>query len=153
MAGTCRETAASLITSAMMQPGDEKVVAQRIVDVLSARHTLKPVETPATPASNLSGGWDVEINATRQSGTTHRLHLQQNGNRLDGIHQGTSHAGHHRHDQRRYGDALEQCGGTPRRLVELPVPRQGVGRHVVRDLDLGDCRTATWTARRPRSTV
>ena len=75
------------ITSAMMQPGDEKVVAQRIVEVLSARHTLKPVEAPATPASNLSGGWDVEIKYAA-SGATHRLHLQQNGNRLDGIHQG-----------------------------------------------------------------
>ena len=75
------------MTAAMMQPGDEKVVAQRVVEVLSARHTLKPVEAPATPASNLSGGWDVEIKYAA-SGTTHRLQLQQNGNRLDGIHQG-----------------------------------------------------------------
>ena len=120
------------ITSAMMQPGDEKVVAQRIVDVLSAKHTLKPVETPATPASNLSGGWDVEI---RVRGKWYDTSPPPPAEREStGWHPSGElpHAGHHRYDQRRYGDAFEQCGGTPRRLVELPVPRQGVGRHVVR---------------------
>jgi L-seryl-tRNA(Ser) seleniumtransferase len=141
------------ITSAMMQPGDEKVVAQRIVDVLSAKHTLKPVETPAAPASNLSGGWDVEIRYAA-SGTTHRLHLQQNGNRLDGIHQGNFLT----------RDITGTISGDTVTLSSNVAERHGdsltyrfrgkvSGDALSGDLDLGEYRTATWTARRPRSTV
>ena len=141
------------ITSAMMQPGDEKVVAQRIVDVLSAKHTLKPVETPATPASNLSGGWDVEIKYAA-SGTTHRLHLQQTGNRLDGIHQGNFLT----------RDITGTISGDTVTLSSNVAERHGdslnyrfrgkvSGDTLSGDLDLGEYRTATWTARRPRSTV
>jgi len=141
------------ITSAMMQPGDEKVVAQRIVDVLSAKHTLKPVETPAAPASNLSGHWDVEIKYAA-SGTTHRLHLQQNGNRLDGIHQGNFLT----------RDITGTISGDTVTLSSNVAERHGdsltyrfrgkvSGDTLSGDLDLGEYRTATWTARRPRSTV
>jgi L-seryl-tRNA(Ser) seleniumtransferase len=136
------------ITSAMMQPGDEKVVAQRIVDVLSARHTLKPAEAPANPASNLSGGWDVEIKYAA-SGTTHRLHLQQNGNRLDGIHQGNfltrDIAG------TISGDAVTLSSNvTERHGDSLNYRFRGKvsGDMMSGDLDLGEYRTATWTARR-----
>jgi L-seryl-tRNA(Ser) seleniumtransferase len=141
------------ITSAMMQPGDEKVVAQRIVDVLSARHTLKPVEPPATPATNLSGRWDVEI-MYAASGTTHRLHLQQNGNRLDGIHQGNFLT----------RDITGTISGDTVTLSSNVAERHGdslnyrfrgkaSGDTLSGDLDLGEYRTATWTARRPRTTV
>ena len=140
------------ITSAMMQPGDEKVVAQRIVEVLSARHTLKPVEAPATPASNLSGGWDVEIKYAA-SGTTHRLQLQQNGNRLDGIHQGNFLT----------RDVTGTISGDTVTLSSNVAERHGdslnyrfrgkvSGDTLSGDLDLGEYRTATWTARRPRTT-
>ena len=140
------------ITSAMMQPGDEKVVAQRIVEVLSARHTLKPVEAPATPASNLSGAWDVDIKYAA-SGTTHRFHLQQNGNRLDGIHQGNFLT----------RDVTGTISGDTVTLSSNVAERHGdslnyrfrgkvSGDTLSGDLDLGEYRTATWTARRPRTT-
>jgi uncharacterized pyridoxal phosphate-dependent enzyme len=136
------------ITSAMMQPGDEKVVAQRIVDVLSARHTLKPVEAPATPAGSLSGGWEVEIKYAA-SGTTHRLHLQQNGNRLDGIHQGNFLT----------RDITGTISADTVTLSSNVAERHGdslnyrfrgkvSGDTMSGDLDLGEYRTATWTARR-----
>lgn len=75
------------ITAAMMQPGDEKVVAHRVHQVLSQKHTLKPVEPPRPPAATLSGRWDVEIQYAASS-TTHALHLRQDGNTLEGLHQG-----------------------------------------------------------------
>ena len=141
------------MTAAMMQPGDEKVVAQRIVEVLSASHTLKPVEASATPASNLSGGWDVEIKYAA-SGTTHRLHLQQNGNRVDGIHQGNFLT----------RDITGTISGDMVTLSSNVTERHGdslnyrfrgkvSGDTMSGDLDLGEYRTAAWTARRPRTTV
>jgi L-seryl-tRNA(Ser) seleniumtransferase len=75
------------ITSAMMSPGDEKIVAQRIVQVLSGRHTMKPVESPVPPATNLAGRWEIEITYAAST-AVHAVHLVQNGNRLEGVHQG-----------------------------------------------------------------
>jgi L-seryl-tRNA(Ser) seleniumtransferase len=136
------------MTAAMMQPGDEKVVAQRVVEVLSARHTLKPVEAPAAPAANLSGGWDVEIRFAA-SATTHRLHLVQNGNRLEGIHQGNFLT----------RDITGTISGERVTLSSNVAERHGdslnyrfsgkvSGDTLSGDLDMGEYRTAAWTARR-----
>ena len=43
------------ITSAMMAPGDEKLVAARIVEILSAKRTLTPPEPEVAPSANLFG--------------------------------------------------------------------------------------------------
>jgi L-seryl-tRNA(Ser) seleniumtransferase len=70
----------------MMAPGDDKVVAERLFAVLQ-----KPprVEEPpkAPPATDLTGTWDVRIEYAA-SASTHKLHLRQRGNDLDGTHQG-----------------------------------------------------------------
>ena len=105
------------------------------------------------PRDNLSGRWDVEINYAA-SGTTHRLHLQQNGNRLDGIHQGNFLT----------RDITGTISGDMVTLSSNVTERHGdslnyrfrgkvSGDTMSGDLDLGEYRTATWTARRPRTTV
>jgi len=70
----------------MMAPGDDKVVAERLFAVLSnpPRVEEKPL---APPATNLTGTWDVRIQYAA-SVSTHRLHVRQQGNDLDGVHQG-----------------------------------------------------------------
>jgi uncharacterized pyridoxal phosphate-dependent enzyme len=139
------------ITSAMMSPGDEKIVAQRIVEVLSAKHTLKPTEPDAPPAANVSGRWLVEIRYAAGT-TTHTLHLQQNGNRLEGIHQGDfltrDVAGAIR------GDAVTLASSvTERHGDSLNYRFSGTvsGETIGGSLDMGEYLSATWTARRPPS--
>jgi len=140
------------ITSAMMAPGDEKIVAQRIVQVLSGKHTLKPVEAPATPVTNLSGRWAIEIQYAASS-TTHTVHLQQNGNRLEGTHQGDFLA----------RDISGTISGDTVSLASNVTERHGdaltyrfsgkvTGETMSGSLDMGEYLTATWTARRPVST-
>ena len=75
------------ITAYMMLPDDVKIVADRVYDVLSAkRPPWKPV-TPAPPAGNLTGRWNVRIEFA--AGTAeHTLHVTQQGNQLTGTHQG-----------------------------------------------------------------
>jgi len=73
------------ITAWMMQPGDDKVVADRLFEVLSKKRSAKAA--PATPAANLSGRWDVEV-AFFSSKSRHTLTLEQDGNRLRGSHKG-----------------------------------------------------------------
>ena len=136
------------ITSAMMAPGDEKIVAQRLVQVLSAKHTLKPVEAPAVPVTNLSGRWTIQIQYAASS-TTHTVHLQQDGNRLDGTHQGDFLA----------RDMSGTISGEAVSLTSSVTERHGdaltyrfsgtvTGEIMTGALDLGEYLAATWTARR-----
>jgi len=73
------------ITAWMMQPGDDRVVAERLHGILAARRSPKPAPLP--PAANLSGRWDVHLEFF-SSTSKHTLTLEQNGNRLQGTHQG-----------------------------------------------------------------
>ena len=68
-----------------MQPGDDKVVAERLLEVLSRKRSPKPA--PAAPVANISGHWDVEV-AFFSSNSQHTLTLEQDGNRLRGSHKG-----------------------------------------------------------------
>jgi L-seryl-tRNA(Ser) seleniumtransferase len=136
------------ISSSMMAPGDEKVVAQRIATELSAKHTLKATDPPATAVTNLSGRWGVEIQYAA-SAATHTLHLQQNGNRLDGTHQGDFLA----------RDITGSISGDTISFESVVTERHGdaltyrfngkvSGETMSGALDMGEYLGATWTARR-----
>ncbi|MGH9720414.1 MAG: aminotransferase class V-fold PLP-dependent enzyme [Bryobacteraceae bacterium] len=73
------------ITAWMMQPGDDKIVADRLFGVLSQKRSPKPA--PAAPGANLSGRWDVSLEFF-SSKSRHTLMLEQDGNRLQGSHKG-----------------------------------------------------------------
>ena len=135
----------------MLAAGDEKIVAQRIVQILSAKHTLKPGSTPMPPVGNVSGRWDIDIQF-KASKTTHTVHLQQNGNRLDGIHQGDFVT----------RDISGTLDGDAISLASVITERHGdalnyrfagkvAGGTMSGSLDLGEYLNATWTARRPAS--
>jgi L-seryl-tRNA(Ser) seleniumtransferase len=137
------------IVAAMMLPGDEKVVGQRVADVLSAKHSPKPAEEPAPPAANIAGRWDVEIQYAASS-TIHRVYLQQNGNRLEGAHQGNflnrDIAGTIN------GDAVALASNVAERHGDALTYRfsgKVAGDTMSGTLDLGEYRAATWIARRP----
>jgi L-seryl-tRNA(Ser) seleniumtransferase len=141
------DTGISVVAS-MMSPGDEKIVAQRIVEVLSARHTLKPAEETLAPAADLSGRWDVEI-AYTASRTRHMLHLRQDGNRLQGVHQGNFLT----------RDIAGTINGDAVSLASTVTERHGdslnyrfsgrmSGDTMSGTLEMGEYRAATWSARR-----
>jgi uncharacterized pyridoxal phosphate-dependent enzyme len=73
------------ITAWMMQPGDDKVVANRLFEILAQKRDPKPPLTP--PSVNVSGRWDVNIEFF-SSKSQHSLILEQEGNRLHGVHKG-----------------------------------------------------------------
>jgi L-seryl-tRNA(Ser) seleniumtransferase len=70
----------------MMAPGDERVVAERVVAVLKSAPRGEP-RPPTAPAGDVSGAWDVKIDFAAGS-STHALYLRQRGNEIDGMHQG-----------------------------------------------------------------
>jgi L-seryl-tRNA(Ser) seleniumtransferase len=136
------------IVPAMMLAGEEQIVAQRVTEVLSAKHTPKPAETPAAPVGDLSGRWEIQIQYTASS-AIHSLYLRQNGNRLEGTHQGNflnrDIAGTIN------GDAVSLASNVAERhgdSLNYRFTGKLAGDSMSGTLDLGEYRTATWTARR-----
>ncbi|WP_439557564.1 aminotransferase class V-fold PLP-dependent enzyme [Dyadobacter sp.] len=84
--GTRNDETYVTITTGQMQPGDEKVVADRLVEVLSQKRTAPKTEMAAASVS-LKGHWDAEIEFF-SSKSKHSLIIEQDGNWLNGSHKG-----------------------------------------------------------------
>ena len=141
------------VVTAMLADGDEKIVAQRITQVLSEPRAPKPPETVASPAVDLTGRWEVAITYTA-SKTTHTLQLEQRGHRLEGLHQGDFLS----------RDISGTINGDAVSLASTVTERHGdalsyrfrgtvSGDTIAGSLDMGEYLGATWSARRPARTV
>jgi hypothetical protein len=73
------------ITTGQMQPGEEKIVAERVFEIFSRKRNAKP-ETMGAASANLNGRWDLNIQFF-SSNSQHSLTVVQDGNWLSGIHQ------------------------------------------------------------------
>jgi seryl-tRNA(Sec) selenium transferase len=71
------------ITAWMMQPGEDRIVADRIHGVLSQKRSPKP--ELAAPAGDISGNWDVEVEYF-SSKSRHSLFIEQDGSWIQGSH-------------------------------------------------------------------
>ncbi|MEO8766502.1 MAG: aminotransferase class V-fold PLP-dependent enzyme [Ginsengibacter sp.] len=74
------------ITAGQMQPGNDKVVAARVFEVLSRKRDPKPA-TLTAPAGNITGRWDADIEFF-SSISKHTFFLEQDGNWIQGAHKG-----------------------------------------------------------------
>ncbi len=75
------------VTPYMLAPGDERVVADRLVAVLSKPSAAPQPAPPAAASADLTGAWTVRIEYAAST-SSHTLHLIQKGNDLGGLHQG-----------------------------------------------------------------
>ncbi len=73
------------ITSGQMQPGNDKIVADRVHELLSKKYP-KPKEM-APPVADISGRWAVEIEFY-SSKSQHTFFIEQDGNWIQGSHKG-----------------------------------------------------------------
>jgi D-glucosaminate-6-phosphate ammonia-lyase len=74
------------ITAWQMQPGEDKIVADRLHQVLSRKRPARSTDMPA-PAANISGRWDVDVEFF-SSTSQHTLYIEQDGNWIQGSHKG-----------------------------------------------------------------
>jgi L-seryl-tRNA(Ser) seleniumtransferase len=136
------------ITAFQMAPGDDKIVADRIYQILSAKHTPKPVVTPKPPAGNLNGHWKVDIQFTAGR-STHTLDLVQDGSRITGTHQGDFRArdltGTIDGDTVAFATRLAESRGEN---LGFRFSGKLAGDSMSGSIDMGEYLTATWTARR-----
>ena len=73
------------ITSGQMQSGEDKIVADRLYEILSRKYE-KP-KGMAAPLVNISGRWDVDIEFFNSKGR-HSFYIEQDGNYVGGSHKG-----------------------------------------------------------------
>lgn len=136
------------ITAAMMADGDEKIVADRIFGILSARHEWKPPESPKPPASDLSGRWEVEITFAA-SKSTHLVLVTQQGNRLEGVHQGDFTArdltGAVSADSVQFSSYVGEGHGE---ALSYRFTGRIAGETMSGTLDMGEYLSASWTAKK-----
>ena len=69
-----------------MQPGNDKIVADRIYNFLSQKRNPKS-ESMTAPAATINGRWDVTIEFF-SSKSQHTLFIEQDGNWIQGAHKG-----------------------------------------------------------------
>jgi L-seryl-tRNA(Ser) seleniumtransferase len=136
------------VTPYMMAAGDDKIIADRVHALLSKAAPQATAPSPATPAADLTGQWNVKIQFAAAS-ATHTLHLTQKGNDLGGFHQGEfvtreisgSIDGDNVRVRSAYG---EQHGDS----VNLTFTGKVSGDQMTGALDMGEYLNATWTATR-----
>jgi len=80
------ETNAISITPWMMQPGEDRIVAERIYGLLAKKRDPKPTEAKS-PAADLSGRWDISVEFF-SSKSEHTLFIEQKGHQIQGTHKG-----------------------------------------------------------------
>jgi L-seryl-tRNA(Ser) seleniumtransferase len=136
------------VTPYMMAPGDEKIIADRLVAVLSKPPAQTDSMAPASPVADLTGQWNVKIQYAAAT-SSHTLHLTQKGNDLGGFHQGEfmtrEITGTIDGDNVRIRSAYgEQHGDS----VNLTFVGKVSGDQISGPLDMGEYLGATWTATR-----
>jgi uncharacterized pyridoxal phosphate-dependent enzyme len=138
------------ITPYMMMPGEEKIVADKLFEVISkpGKDVAGTDGTPATPAGDLSGPWDVTIQyAASQS--THALYLRQKGNDIDGTHQGDfvtrDIAGTIDGEAVRLRSNINEAHGDS---LNYTFSGKVAGDTFAGTLDMGEYLSATYTAKR-----
>jgi len=136
------------LTTSMLAPGDEQIVAERVRAILATKRALKEIPAPAAPAGDVTGQWQVEITFAATS-STHVLQLRQQGDKVDGSHQGDFLT----------RDISGTMAGSRVTLTSTVTERTGsalnyrftgdlAGDTLSGTLDMGEYRTATWTAKR-----
>lgn len=130
-----------------MAKGDEKIVADRLAQVLANPPKVAPEPTEA-PAADLSGRWDVKIEYLA-SQSNHVLHLKQSGNKVEGTHQGDfvsrDLGGIVSGDRVRLNSSYTERHGDS---LQFEFSGKVSGDEIGGTLDMGEYLKATWSAKR-----
>jgi D-glucosaminate-6-phosphate ammonia-lyase len=135
------------ITTGQMQPGNDKVVADRIYGVLSQKHSPKNTKV-VMPTVNLRGSWDATIQFF-SSVSHHTLFMEQDGKWIKGFHKGDFSV-------RELTGVIESDTTVKLRSVDRR-PGDSItfifsgtisGDSIAGSIYMGEYRTATFTAKR-----
>jgi D-glucosaminate-6-phosphate ammonia-lyase len=136
-----------LLRPVAMKPGEYKIVARRLYEVLSSARTRAKEPVPDPPSMNISGQWEVEIQYEVGS-ARHRLVLDADGNRILGTHTGWAYQGDLKGeisgDRVKLRSTLPADGNVLSYVFTGSAAEQGISG----DVRIGEYGTAKWRARR-----
>ncbi len=128
------------------------MIADRLYGVLSAPPKPKSPEPSKAPTADLGGVWDVRIEF-RASAGEHTLSLQQQGDRIQGIHRGEFVARDLTGTVN--GDTVQIQSRLPERAIGNALSYTFTGKiegeTMAGELDMGEYLKARWSAKRHRS--
>src|SRR5437762_1092683 len=146
--GETKEDKTSInITTGQMQPGNDKVVADRIYAVLSQKRSPK-ITKMVTPTVNLRGSWDATFQFF-SSVSHHALFIEHDGKWIKGFHKGDFSV-------RELTGVIESDTTVKLRSVDRR-PGDSItfifsgtisGDSIAGSIYMGEYRTATFTAKR-----
>jgi len=151
------------IRPAALKPGQHRVVAERLREVLAAAAASHPAPAddpaPAEASADVSGSWEVRLRFS-EGEATHRLELRADGGQVTGRHHGTLTEGELHGTVA--GDTVELSSTlfVPSTSIGLDytflgrLERRGEGRLQMGGelvLSQDDCEGATWAATRVAS--
>ena len=146
--GETKEDKTSInITTGQMQPGNDKVVSDRIYAVLSQKRSPK-ITKMVTPTVNLRGSWDATIQFF-SSVSHHALFIEHDGKWIKGFHKGDFSV-------RELTGVIESDTTVKLRSVDRR-PGDSItfifsgtisGDSIAGSIYMGEYRTATFTAKR-----
>jgi D-glucosaminate-6-phosphate ammonia-lyase len=130
-----------------IRPGDQVLAGRRIAEVLRGAPKGVTANTPAAPAADLAGRWDVDVEYSRGK-ARHRFLLVTTGNGVEGSHIGRRLQGAVRGDVD--GDRVRLRSSLPYEGTRLSYRFEGrvQGQTMEGEVDLGEYGKARWTARR-----
>jgi D-glucosaminate-6-phosphate ammonia-lyase len=138
-----------LIRPVALKPGEYKIVAQRLAEVLRSAPAATPREKarPAAPATDIAGLWDADIQYEVGS-ARHKLQLTTNGNSVAGSHAGWAYKGDIKGSID--GSRVELRTTMPCEGTHLTYRFTGTvaGDQMSGDVSLGEYGHARFTARR-----
>ena len=136
------------ITPSQMQPGNEEVVADRIVQILTADRC--PLPTQLAPAAiDIGGHWDLNIEYFTST-SRHQLFLQQDGNWVSGTHLSEFSSQEISGTAEGNGVKLRSQVRRPGDSITFLFSGQGSDEVMSGSVFLGEYLTAQFTARRVR---
>jgi uncharacterized pyridoxal phosphate-dependent enzyme len=143
-----RSTANSVgVVPYQMQPGDEKIVADRLYAELSKPHAKATPPAPAAPSVNVAGVWDVTLRFNYGS-AAHRVAFEQDGAKLVGTHEGEFASGDLSGSVEGAGVRFQSSLPTDGTRVSFQFDGKVEGSKMSGTVGLGEYGEAKWTAER-----
>lgn len=142
-----------LIRPVAMKPGEHEIVARRLYEVFSSATSIrKETREPASPAVEISGAWDVDIEYEVGS-ARHKLFLTAHGNRVTGSHLGWAYQGDLNGEID--GDRVKLRSSLPAdgNVLSYTFTGSVSGDSISGDITLGEYGRARWRAHRLSSPV
>ena len=132
------------ITSGQLQAGEEKVVAERVREILSQKREPKSTSMEA-PVANLTGRWDVQVKFF-SSTSMHNFTIQQDGNWISGSHKGDFSVRDMEGSLSGKAIKLRSVDRAPGDHITFIFSGEVTAENMSGSIFMGEYRTATFTA-------